>query len=803
MPVLLLTILGELMNANFTIQRLAQALSVAIGGSLLLATTAQAGITRDSHGNVGYDSAAECDAAVQAGTARFYQSFTHKPALKRAGEVDVKQMRLGDLAGFGQGACDIGVGHSFDRDGVAPQLIGKYVPYSPSMKVNVYTDAKGEPLRVTMQQCDNNFSDAMPRPVAIRSAGACYADVLIPAAFKTESEQVVAVPATKRYEVVPPTYKTVTEEIMVRPELRKQIPIPATYKTVSERVLVQAASEREEPIPATYKTITEQVEVRPESTRIETVPPTYKTVTEQVMVRPESKEVRVVPATYEMREEQIMVRPETTRVVTKPPTFKMVNDRVMVKPEATAYEPIDLPLRKVTEQVLAREGAEELVATPTTFKTVKERIMVREATTRLVAVPAQFKTVTERVKVADAHQEWKRGRAWVGKALNVRPLRSFALDNDGKVNGIKVERDWNHADNRRLDDDVMCLVEVPERYEIVNRQVMVSPATTREETVPAQYAMVERQVVAQEGQAMSKAIPAQYQSFTREVIDVEKLRAKGYKFDDAGDLVASPEGERILRAADVRGANVKTAGAASGQEGDVREVKLSAVYDIVTRKEIATPASVQEIKEPAVFKTVKSRVIKTPARTETVAIPAEFKTVTRQVVDQQAQKREFKIDAEYKTVARQVVDTPAATRKIPVPAVYETVSRRVVANPASFREEVIPAQYKTFSHRVIDTPPSTREIDVPAQYTTLSRQVKVSDARTERREILCETNATPSKIREIQSALRKAGYNPGPIDGVMRQQTMSAVNAYQQSKGLPVDGFMNLETVKALGVSAH
>jgi len=27
------------------------------------------------------------------------------------------------------------------------------------------------------------------------------------------------------------------------------------------------------------------------------------------------------------------------------------------------------------------------------------------------------------------------------------------------------------------------------------------------------------------------------------------------------------------------------------------------------------------------------------------------------------------------------------------------------------------------------------------------------------------------------------------------------VNQYQQSKGLPVDGFLNLDTVKALGVS--
>jgi murein L,D-transpeptidase YcbB/YkuD len=36
---------------------------------------------------------------------------------------------------------------------------------------------------------------------------------------------------------------------------------------------------------------------------------------------------------------------------------------------------------------------------------------------------------------------------------------------------------------------------------------------------------------------------------------------------------------------------------------------------------------------------------------------------------------------------------------------------------------------------------------------------------------------------------------------VLRAMTMNAVNRYQQANGLSVDGFLNLETVKALGVS--
>jgi peptidoglycan hydrolase-like protein with peptidoglycan-binding domain len=102
---------------------------------------------------------------------------------------------------------------------------------------------------------------------------------------------------------------------------------------------------------------------------------------------------------------------------------------------------------------------------------------------------------------------------------------------------------------------------------------------------------------------------------------------------------------------------------------------------------------------------------------------------------------------------------------------------------------------------VVDTPATTREVDVPAVYEMVSNNVQVSEASTEWRSILCETNATEVKVREIQRALRSAGFDPGPIDGKIQGQTMKAVNAYQRAKRLPVDAYLNLDTVKALGVS--
>ena len=814
-----------------------------LGSSFFMMSAVLAAKHSDLHGNEGYDTAAECDAAVLAGTAKFYRPHTTHEPLKRTGEVDVKIQKLSDLvtaggaasaqgydaAAYARGACDIGVGRSQGRDGVSPQLIGKYVPYSPEMAVNVYFDASGKALRASMKQCDNNFSGNLPRPVGVvtkAQASECYTNIQIPAKFETKSEEVVKVAASKRYEPVAGTFKTVTEQVLVTPELKRQIPVPATYKTISEEIVIQPASTRDEPVAPTYKTVTERILAKAESKRIEVTPPTFKTVSEQVLVAPERKVVKVIPAVYAMKDEEMVDRPATTRVEAVAATFKTVTEQVLARPESVRYEPIALPLRTMREEVERSAASSRLQVSQPTYKTVTERVLAKEASKRLVEVPATYETVTERIKIADATREWKRGRAYIGQAVEVRPLRGFVVGADGKVSGNRVELSAaaNPAtggrgvvdtqivagNNTNLDDDVMCLVAIPEQFQTATRQVVKTAATVREVDVPAEYVTVTRQELVTQGSTTEVAIPATTQVVTRQEIDIDKLKTAGYRFDDKGNITATPTGERVLRAASLRtgaagvtAANAVGKGAESGEEGYVREIKIAAVYQTVSRQVLDQPANVRTIEVPGTTRVVKLRVEGSPARTEETITPAIYRTQTRQVIDQAATQREIVIPAEYRTVERRVVDTPATTRQIPVAAVTQTVQRRAVDTPASMREETIPAVYRTVSRQVVDQAASAREIDVPAQFDTIRYQVKVADARVEKRAILCETNATPAKIMEIQRALAASGYNPGPVNGMLREPTMRAVNGYQKAKGLPVDGFLNLETVKALGISAN
>jgi hypothetical protein len=139
-----------------------------VSAGLVLSSQVNAAIHKDSRGNTAYDTAAECDAAVQNGTAKFYQPITKNKPSRQKGEKSVKTSLISDLGEqYRLGACDKGVGNQKGRKGVDRKLQGKYVPFSPSMPLNTYLDASGKVVRVSMQICDNRFSSAMPRPVSI------------------------------------------------------------------------------------------------------------------------------------------------------------------------------------------------------------------------------------------------------------------------------------------------------------------------------------------------------------------------------------------------------------------------------------------------------------------------------------------------------------------------------------------------------------------------------------------------------------------------------------------------------------
>ena len=153
----------------------------------------------------------------------------------------------------------------------------------------------------------------------------------------------------------------------------------------------------------------------------------------------------------------------------------------------------------------------------------------------------------------------------------------------------------------------------------------------------------------------------------------------------------------------------------------------------------------------------------------------------------------------FRPLARSARICAAESRTEKVPATYRVVKKQVMVEPPKARTVVVPAEYRTETVQELVENGKERRTRIPAEYAEIAKQTKVSGGRIEWRTILCQTNATADTVKRIQAALRRAGHDPGEIDGRIGRGTLAALRSYQDAKGLPA-GQMTIETLATLGV---
>jgi hypothetical protein len=247
------------------------------------------------------------------------------------------------------------------------------------------------------------------------------------------------------------------------------------------------------------------------------------------------------------------------------------------------------------------------------------------------------------------------------------------------------------------------------------------------------------------------------------------------------------------------------------------EVKIEIIpakYEEVAEQVLVRPATTVLETVPPKFKMVDEKVITRQAYVRKEEIPPTFETVSERVIDKEGYS-EWKKDSEtgltclvdvpptYKDVQRQIMRTPALVREVEVPAEYTLVRKQVEEEPATTRKVELPAVFKTVYVKKEIEPEKQVKTVIPPEYKMVSRTVVDQEAKTEWEEVLCETNATSAKVRELEEALKKAGYDPGTIDGKPDNAFWDSIRNFQRDKGFPVsnDQYISMETVKSLGVS--
>ena len=262
-------------------------------------------------------------------------------------------------------------------------------------------------------------SDLLP-PNA--KTGECYARVLIPAEYKTESSEVLKKAAAYRIKVTQPTYNWITEEVLVKEASEVAELVPARYEWRTETVLVKDAHEHIKTIPAVYETTSERVLVKAAYT-------TWKkgrgpierlnNSTGEIMCLVE------IPAEYRTITTKIIKTSARTEKESHPAVYKEIKKRVMVEGPTMVKRTI-----------------------PAEYKTIKVKKVAQPAQETRIEIPAVYQTVTNRVKVSDSFLEWRSILCETNTTGNVvRNLQRALLaagHNPGAIDGV-IGRDTMQA----------------------------------------------------------------------------------------------------------------------------------------------------------------------------------------------------------------------------------------------------------------------------------------------------------------------------------------------------------------------
>ena len=257
---------------------------------------------------------------------------------------------------------------------------------------------------------------------------------------------------------------------------------------------------------------------------------------------------------------------------------------------------------------------------------------------------------------------------------------------------------------------------------------------------------------------------------------------------------------------------------------------IPAVTHVETVTEVVRPASFREERIPAQYEMRTEHVMVRDARREWVrtdGIPTDAPMVTagdHQPVDYRADgslswpgkyaegapedayyERDPSVwclkvvPGDYEDRSYRVEVAPASVRRIEIPAETRQVRRTVIDQPERYEEFVVPAVMEKRRVRKVMQEARTETYTVPAVYDDVTRERVVGTPQPVWREVICGKNTSQAKIMEVQRALAAKGYNPGPIDGQLGRQTVSAMQKFQADNGLP-QGQPSVEAVQMLGV---
>jgi len=338
------------------------------------------------------------------------------------------------------------------------------------------------------------------------------------------------------------------------------------------------------------------------------VPAKYDTKTEEVLVKPESEEVSIKAAIFDTVEKPVVVKAGYTKIKVIPTKFREEIEEVETSKAGTTWvtrlkkgipaspallagaktNGIDIEkaspgqcfkeyyvpakFEQTDKEILVKEESEEIKIIAPQFEGAEEVVVVKQASKKKVYKPAEYEIVEEKIEIEPAKAVWKKG--------------------DGPISKI---------DNST--GDIMCLVQVPAKYQIFKKTVLKNKSSIELVDVPEVTKAIKISKLVNDASVDKVKIPAEYKkvSITNKVSDASfSWKAVGEK----GEGVYT--GNQIcLKETSAKFAKVKKLVVDSAAA--IEEEKVEPASKIVKVSNVATEAEEVRTVVPAVYKTVEKR----------------------------------------------------------------------------------------------------------------------------------------------------------------------------------------------------
>lgn len=221
------------------------------------------------------------------------------------------------------------------------------------------------------------------------------------------------------------------------------------------------------------------------------------------------------------------------------------------------------------------------------------------------------------------------------------------------------------------------------------------------------------------------------------------------------------------------------------------------VFKKVTEKVLVREEIRRTVVEPAIFEARKEKVETESAHEALVPCRVPGQNLTGVVSGKALCVKT--IPARYKMLTRKILVKPETTREEIEPAIYREVSQWVVETPARAVAVNLPEKTRPLTVQVIETQEKVNEIEMPPIIANIN-SVRFEGTPTPTwRQIPCAEDLTPELIKQLQTALNKAGFQVGAVDGKLGKTTLAAIQSYQNTHGL-ASGALTLETMQHLGI---